>query len=121
MQKKGKPFNPNCVTCGCKKTEENTWVNKKNGKFNSYCRSCDNRRVYRNKYYKPVKEKTKRSKGNHRWQHSNKKHYPDPEWVWSQLELGLNAEQYTNNLDKKYALKKHGNEGKANRWKNKNK
>lgn len=118
MQKKGKPFNPNCTICGCVKTVENTWQSKRTGKFNSYCRECDKQRTRYNNYYSQMKT-TKHTKGNKRWERTNKNHYPNPDWVWSQIELGLNAEQYSNNLEKKYALKKHGNTGSANRWKNK--
>ena len=52
------------------------------------------------------------------WEKSNKNHYPDSEWVWQQLETpGVNLVEA---MDKKYELKKHGNEGnKGNRWKNK--
>ena len=53
------------------------------------------------------------------WEKTNKKHYPDPDWVWNQIE---NKDvKLTEAMDVKYALKKHGNTGNpGNRWKNNN-
>ena len=45
------------------------------------------------------------------WEKTNKNHYPDTEWVWAQIEN--NEAPYTLHeaMEKKYALKKHGNVG----------
>jgi len=53
---------------------------------------------------------------------TNKNHYPDSDWVWQQIENSTTGRALGEALDKKYALKAHGNEGNpGNRWKNKNK
>ena len=49
------------------------------------------------------------------WKKTNKNHYPDSEWVWTQLENNLDVEEFYRNLDKKYELKAHGNTGKKHK------
>jgi len=57
-------------------------------------------------------QKTKKYKVTKVWEKTNKKHYPDPEWVWSQIE---NEDvKVSEAMEVKYALKKHGNTGKNN-------
>ena len=55
-----------------------------------------------------------------KWVKSNKKHYPDPDWVWQQIENNESPASLHDAMEKKYALKKHGNTGNDNRWKNNN-
>jgi hypothetical protein len=50
-----------------------------------------------------------------KWKKTNKKHYPDSDWVWQQLEYNLGVEEFYRNLDKKYELKSHGNKGKKHK------
>lgn len=125
MGGKGRPYKPHCLGCDVFKTEENTYKQSKNGNLQSYCKSCDKKRITENKRKKrlgigPMK-KNKRSAVTKYWAKSNKNHYPDPDWVWTQIENGESPASFHEKLEKKYALNKHGNEGKANRWKNKNK
>ena len=42
---------------------------------------------------------------------SNPNHYPDPFWVWQQIENNLPASDFSDQLEKKYTLKAHGNLG----------
>ena len=64
------------------------------------------------KKYKTTKE----------WVKNNKKHYPDPDWVWEQIENNESPASLHDAMEKKYALKKHGNTGNpGNRWKNNDK
>lgn len=68
-----------------------------------------------------VKKQTKkRSVATRQWEKVNKNHYPDPEWVWQQIEMNESPASFHEKLEQKYALSKHGNSGKVNRWKNKN-
>jgi hypothetical protein len=46
-----------------------------------------------------------------KFQKTNKNHYPDPFWVWQQIENDFPASDFTDKLEKKYELKKHGNLG----------
>ena len=110
---KGKP---NCKICGVEKTKENayTWM----GKVSSYCKSCEKNKTLMNKRRN---NNTMKSRGKKVWEKVNRNHYPDPDWVWTQIENNESPASYTDKLNKKYALSTHGNTGKANRWKNKNK
>ena len=36
-----------------------------------------------------------------KWKKSNKNHYPDSDWVWSQLENNVTGEKLYNAIDKK--------------------
>jgi len=123
---KGRPYNPNCVDCGILKTKENTYASGTGG-LGSLCKSCDKTRSIERKRNRklgiiPVKKhnkKNKRSYSPKEWVKSNKNHYPDPDWVWRQIELGEGGAVFMEKLEQKYALSKHGNSGKNNRWKNK--
>lgn len=50
-----------------------------------------------------------------RWVRTNKNHYPDSEWVWTQLENGITGTKLYEKIDKKYALSDHGNLGKSHK------
>lgn len=112
----GRKKSYNCKVCGIEKTPENTYM--WSGKFGSYCKSCDKRKGTMNKY---KNNNTIKSRGKKVWEKVNKNHYPDPDWVWIQIENNESPASYTEKLNQKYALSTHGNKGKANRWKNKNK
>jgi hypothetical protein len=43
---------------------------------------------------------------------TNPNHYPDPQWVWNQIEKGITGEELYDKMDVKYSLKAHGNLGK---------
>ena len=45
------------------------------------------------------------------WERTNKNHYPDQEWVWNQIENSESTTLFNNAMEKKYALKEHGNTG----------
>lgn len=51
----------------------------------------------------------------HEWKKTNRNHYPDSEWVWEQLENGVTGDKLYNAIDKKYALKTHGNLNKKHK------
>jgi len=115
VSKKGKP---NCKICGIEKTLENTYQ-RSDGKLSTYCKECDKEKSYIAKgYNRDMDKKSRRKPGNKVWQKTNKNHYPDPEWVWQQIELNEGAAQFMESINKKYALSTHGNKGKSNRWKN---
>ena len=122
---KGRPHNPNCVKCGIVKTEENSYKNQY-GKLGSLCKSCDKEATKERKRNQrlgiiPMRKKTnRRSTTGKEWIKSNKNHYPDPDWVWQQIENNESPAMFMEKLEQKYALSKHGNSGKNNRWKNKN-
>lgn len=89
------------------------------GSFGSYCKSCDKRKGTMNK--RKNSKDTLKSRGRKVWEKVNKNHYPDPEWVWTQIENNESPASYTEKLNAKYSLSTHGNTGRTNRWKNKNK
>ena len=60
-----------------------------------------------------------RSVATRQWTKVNKNHYPDPDWVWTQIENNESPAMFMEKLDQKYSLSAHGNKGKNNRWKNK--
>jgi hypothetical protein len=69
-----------------------------------------------------VEEKRKKHNITKIWEKHNKKHYPDSEWVWTQIENSESPALLFDAIEKRYALKKHGNTGNpGNRWKNKSK
>ena len=109
---KGKP---NCKICGIKKGKENTYI--WNSKFSSYCKSCEKNVTLMNKRRL---NNTLKGRGKKVWEKTNKNHYPDPDWVWQQIENNESPAKFMEKLEQKYALSKHGNSGKNNRWKNKN-
>lgn len=121
---KGRPHNPHCISCGILKTEENAYRNS-NGGASSYCKSCEKESSKQNKRNKrlgiiPMKKNPNiRSVATHQWTKTNKNHYPDPDWVWTQIENNESPAMFMEKLDQKYSLSAHGNKGKNNRWKNK--
>jgi len=54
-----------------------------------------------------------------KWEKVNKNHYPDPEWVWTQIENGESPASFHEKLNAKYALNAHGNLGKKQNRKKK--
>ena len=52
------------------------------------------------------------------WERTNKNWYPDPEWVWTQLENHNSGTALYNKIDVKYELSDHGNLGKKQTRKN---
>ena len=50
---------------------------------------------------------------------TNKNHYPDPEWVWTQIENNESPAVIYEKMDVKYALNAHGNLGKKQNRKKK--
>lgn len=114
-----------CKRCGTIKTLENTYSNGRNESgMAAYCRSCE-KEYQRNR--RLMNKPKKRSVVTKQWVKSNKNHYPDPEFVWQQIENSVTGTLLSDALEKKYELKKHGNTGNpGNRWindkdKNKNK
>jgi len=82
------------------------------GGYQTYCKGCA--REAGRTYYKH-KAKIQNMKKPHKWNKTNKNHYPDPEWIWTQLENGVQGEALYNKMDKKYALNTHGNSGKKHK------
>ena len=108
----GKRKNPNCVRCNVLKTSENAYVYK-DGRHGSYCKSCEiqNSKENRKKWSDMAKRNTTKT-----WNKTNWNHYPDPDWVWTQIENGNIGAKLYEKMDKKYELKAHGNTGiKQNR------
>ena len=115
---KGKPHNPYCLKCGVLKTEDNAYK-QPSGKLQSYCKSCDKKDKTERKRNQrlgmiPIKKKHKRSVVGKEWSKPNKNHYPDPEWVWTQIENNESPAAFVEKLNQKYALSTHGNKGKNN-------
>ena len=75
------------------------------------CKSCESAyaKAYNRKTKQPNPPKMRKLK---KWNKLNKNHYPDPEWVWQQIENGNTGSKLYDKLDQKYALKSHGNLGK---------
>lgn len=75
------------------------------------CKGCEQEylKTYNRKNKQPNPPKMTKSK---KWNKTNKNHYPDPEWVWTQIENGNTGSKLYDKIDQKYALKKHGNLGK---------
>lgn len=96
-----------CRRCGELKPLTDYYPDKHNSTGRSaQCKYCHG------EYHKKWNMKSTRDK---KWTKTNKNHYPDSEWVWQQLEQNVGSEEFYRRLDKKYELKKHGNEGKKHK------
>ena len=94
----------------------------KDGYYNR-CKSCD--KAVQKQYYTSVKKPKKaklKEMGNKllgrerkNWVKTNKNHYPDSEWVWTQLENGVTGKNLYDKIETKYALSTHGNLGKKHK------
>lgn len=69
------------------------------------------------KYRRNINAMSKSSKraSIYKWKKTNKNHYPDPEFVWEQIENNITGDEFQDRLNKKYALYDHGNLGKKHR------
>ena len=107
-----------CSKCGKEKPINEFYRNVRSGDGHQYqCKVCDkiqateHKRQVRLGLINPRKHSTMAIEK--RWKKTNQKHYPDSEWVWTQLENGVTGKQLYDKMDKKYALQSHGNEGKV--------
>lgn len=91
------------------------------------CKVCD--KAYAAEHRRQIRLGLKQPKNtlmnmsNKHWKKTNPNHYPDSEWVWTQLENGVTGKQLYDKIDQKYTLSTHGNTGKThtvnrNPWKN---
>jgi len=79
------------------------------------CKACDKVRgreqkrkvASKNKRHDPMNKYKPKN-----WKKTNRKHYPDSEWVWTQLENGVTGVDLYKKMDVKYTLSDHGNLGR---------
>jgi len=95
-----------CNKCGVERplTDYYPSPGQKNG-IHARCKFCHREYQRSLKLNHPQKQ----------WKKANKNHYPDPDWVWTQLENNVSGVDLCNKIEEKYELKTHGNKGKKHK------